>query len=274
MLRLSYLNTMRGLEDGLRVADIAVFDLETCTEDERIRDVLARVGRFDFDNVPVRRDASIVSVVEDITGYRPETQVAAVATQLSEEMLVAGSMSLRNYLPAIATRPYRLVVGDSGISGVVTPSDVVQLPVRLLVFALVAHLEEVMRAVIRQEQPDDEQAVRLLTAERLKNVRKTLRRQKSKGINPAPLDVTQFIDKAHILFELDVIDARPGDWTLFEEFYDLRNRVDHVDRYAETPAKLAAFLEHVRQLETWIDRLTALLPPDAPAVQIDRRRAR
>ena len=123
-----------------------------------------------------------------------------------------------------------------------------------------------MRAVLRQEQPDDDQAVRLLSAERRQRVRKTLTRQKRKGINPSPLDVTQFIDKAYILFELDVVNFDDKDRALFESFYDLRNKVDLVDRHAETPTKLAAFLGHIDQLQAWIDRLTSLPPPDFPAV--------
>lgn len=196
MLRLSYVNTMRGLEDGLRVADIAVFDLLTCEPDERIRDVRERVGRLDFDNVPVRENGSIVGVVEGIKDFKPDATVGSVRAPLSEFMLIAGSASLRSFLPRINDRSYKLVVDDTGIQGVVTPSDVVQLPVRLLVFALLAHLEELMRASIRQKQPEDDLAVQGLETERLRRVRKTLKRQKAKGLNPSPLDVTAFIDKA------------------------------------------------------------------------------
>jgi hypothetical protein len=64
MLRRSYLNTMRGLEDGLKVTDIAVFELETCDADESLAEVRRRTDRFDLDNIPVRQDGTIVSVVE------------------------------------------------------------------------------------------------------------------------------------------------------------------------------------------------------------------
>jgi hypothetical protein len=256
---------MRGLEEGLRVADIAVFDLLTCEPTDRIADVLSRVARFDFDNVPVRDGECVIGVVEDIKRQSPAAEVEDVRAPLAESMLVAGSTSLRAFLPRIADRPYRLVVSEGGIAGVVTPSDVVQLPVRLLVFALIAHLEEVMRAAIRETQPDDERTVEKLGARRLENVQTTLRRQKKKGLNPAPLDVTQFIDKANLLFDLPVVTEKEGDRAMFTQFYELRNKVDHVDRYAETPEKLSAFLQHIEELEMWIDRLTDLLPPDTPA---------
>jgi hypothetical protein len=65
---------------------------------------------------------------------------ATVVTPLAESMLVAGSLSLVAFLPRIADRDYRLVLERERIMGVVTPSDVVQLPVRLLVFALLISL--------------------------------------------------------------------------------------------------------------------------------------
>src|SRR4051794_5049764 len=150
MLRASYLNTMRGLEHGLCVGDIAVFELETCSPDERVADVQRRVRRFDFDNVPIRQNKTITGVVEEIKAFSEHELVGEVATPLSEQMLVAASVPLTSFLPTINQQPYRLVVAEAGIKGLVTPSDVVQLPVRLLVFALLAHLEELMRAAIRQ----------------------------------------------------------------------------------------------------------------------------
>lgn len=247
-----------------------MFELDVCAPTERVRDVAARVKRFDFDNVPVREDGSVKGVVENMKTLDPDSVVARVMRPLSEDMLIAGAVSLVSFLPKIADRPYRLVVGDSGIRGVVTPSDVVQLPVRLLVFALLAHLEELMRAVIRQTEPLDDRAVQKLSAKRRERVKDTLASQKRKGLNPAPLDVTQFIDKANLLFDIPVLAAGKGDRQLFRELYALRNKVDHVDRYAETPDQLRAFLEHLRELEAWIDRLAEFLPPDAPAVAAGR----
>jgi hypothetical protein len=261
---------MRGLEDGLRVADIAVFELETCEPNESIADVRSRARRFDLDNIPVRDKGTIVGVVEDVKSYRTDVSAASVAAPLTEAMLVAGSKSLLSFLPTIADRPYQLVMDESRIGGVVTPSDVVQLPVRLLVFALLAHIEELMRANIRQKEPNDDLAVEHLDSARLKEVRKTLRLQKKKGLNPGPLDVTQFIDKANLLFELEVVEESASDRRLFIELYELRNKVDHVDRYAETRTKLTDFLRHIRELEAWIQRLTDALPADFPAVGITR----
>jgi hypothetical protein len=85
-------------------------------------------------------DGDIVGVVEGIKHQPPETMAATVVTPLAESMLVAGSLSLVAFLPRIADRDYRLVLERERIIRVVTPSDVVQLPVRLLVFALLISL--------------------------------------------------------------------------------------------------------------------------------------
>jgi hypothetical protein len=155
MLRKAYLNAMKGLEDGLSVRDIAVFGLATCFAVEQVKAVQIRVEALDFDNVPVRAldedigEGDVIGVVERIKDHPPEAQVRDVMTPLSESMLVAGSQSLVRFLPRIADREYRLVVEEQRIMGVVTPSDVVQLPVRLLVFASLIHLEETMANVLR-----------------------------------------------------------------------------------------------------------------------------
>ena len=65
MLRKAYLNAMEGLETGLTVRDIAVFGLSDCHPDERIGIVRGRVDRYDFDNVPYAKMASL-GVVENI----------------------------------------------------------------------------------------------------------------------------------------------------------------------------------------------------------------
>jgi hypothetical protein len=108
------------------------------------------------------------------------------------------------------------------------------------------------------------------TLAHLNRVQKTLQLQRKKGLNPSPLDVTQFIDKAHLLFDLAILEESGGDRKLFAELYDLRNQVDHVDRYAETPEQLADFLRHIRELESWIQRLSDILPDDFPAVGVPR----
>jgi hypothetical protein len=125
-------------------------------------------------------------------------------------MLISGSVSLVEFLPRIAERPYRLVLEGERVIGVVTPSDVVQLPVRLLVFTLLVHLEETMRSLIRWKV-GDEVARNALSARRRRQLDLTLAKQRESGLNPLPLDATQFADKAQLLFDLGLTEDNPDD---------------------------------------------------------------
>ena len=270
MLRRAYLNAMKGLETGLCVRDISVFGLSDCTPDERIGVVRARVDRYDFDNVPVRDDG-IVGVVEDIKTYKADDRVADVMTPLAEPMLIAGSVSLVSFLPRIDERPYRLVVDEERITGVVTPSDVVQLPVRLLVFTLLVHLEETMRNLIRARVSDDHLILGALDGGARGRVERLLTRHARANLNPSPLDVTGFMDKADLMFDLRVIQEGAGERELFREFRDLRNKVDHVQDFAETREQLARFLGLFVAMQDWIERLTNEFPPDALLAPGDER---
>ena len=261
MLRKAYLNAMKGLEAGLKVRDIAVFDLSDCVPEERIGVVRGRVDRYDFDNVPVR-DNGIVGVVEDIKNYDPDDRVGDVMRPLAEPMLIAGSVSLVSFLPRIAEQPYRLVVDAERIDAVVTPSDVVQLPVRLLVFTLLVHLEETMRDLIRYRVGDDDQRILgALDPDARRHIKRLLRRHARSNLNPSPLDVTGFMDKANLLFDLRVIPERDGERELLRELRDLRNKVDHVQDYAESREQLARFLYLVEAMQQWIERLANEFPP-------------
>lgn len=262
---------MKGLEAGLSVRDISVFGLSDCAPDERIGVVRARVDRYDFDNVPVR-NGGVVGVVEDIKTYKPDDRAADVMAPLAEPMLIAGSVSLVSFLPRIDDRPYRLVVDEERITGVVTPSDVVQLPVRLLVFTLLVHLEETMRNLIRDRVGDDsDRILGALDATARGRIEQLLERHARANLNPSPLDVTSFMDKADLMFDLRVITEGAADRAQFKEFRDLRNKIDHVQDFAETREQLGRFLGLIAAMQNWIERLTNEFPAGALLAPGDER---
>jgi hypothetical protein len=191
-------------------------------------------------------------------------------TPLTESMLVSGAVPLPRFVPTIADREYRLVMVESSIVGVVTPSDVVQLPVRLLVFATLVHLEETVANVVRWHVNDDQRLlVETLRPERRGAVRQLLERQARSGLNPSPIDVMAFGDKADLLFDSGAVPEAAGDRDEFKRFRELRNKIAHVQSYAETREELADFLQHVRAMALWLERLTGMLPADVLASPAD-----
>jgi predicted transcriptional regulator len=56
--------TMLGLETGLRVVQIAQFNVMSCTPDQDASDVLANRSLAEFDQIPVRHKSRVVGVLE------------------------------------------------------------------------------------------------------------------------------------------------------------------------------------------------------------------
>jgi predicted transcriptional regulator len=147
--------TMRGLEAGLRVGDIATFDVRTCEASASLGDVLVDLDLKPFDAIPVRAADRVVGVVERLVVPTSGT-VHDHMRRLDEDILVAADVPLKTFIPLLRDEPYRLVVRGTRIEGIVTQSDVHKLPVRLLVFAHITHLEMTMAALIEREFAGDE----------------------------------------------------------------------------------------------------------------------
>lgn len=75
---------------------------------------------------------------------------------LDGSLLVTAEEPLTRFVPLLRRRPYRLVLLGTEIAGIVTRSDIIKPPVRLLAFTLVSHLEVAMTELIRARYPTDE----------------------------------------------------------------------------------------------------------------------
>jgi hypothetical protein len=115
----SFERTVRGLEVGLKVGDIATFELATCVVDDDASEVLARPELEAFSAIPVRGPHAIVGVLE-----RNGAREGRVADALSPGR------------PWSADRRHRDL------------ERCAQLPARLLVFALITQLETLMADAI------------------------------------------------------------------------------------------------------------------------------
>jgi hypothetical protein len=189
--------TMRGLMAGLRVRDIATFPFMACEASE-VADVVLSCDELSvFDFIPVKQNSRIVGVLE-----RGETQNGRSAGErmrpLDDSILVSADEPLPTVVAQIAKLRYRLVVGQSGIAGIVTRSDLHKLPVRLLAFAYVTHLETTMADRIQAAFPRDKSWIDFLDEPRRDNIskkRSLLRRDRD---DPPLLELTDFCDKREI----------------------------------------------------------------------------
>ena len=116
--------TIRGLEIGLKVGDVATFELGACSVDDDVREAQSRRT---LSAISIRAPRAVVGVLE--RGESQEGRVADVRRPLDDSLLVAFDEPIKGFLPNLLETPYRLVVRGSQIDGIVTWSDVHKLPV-------------------------------------------------------------------------------------------------------------------------------------------------
>jgi hypothetical protein len=252
---------MRGLEVGLTVGDIATVGFDSCGVSDAAADVLASSGFSLYDAIPVRDDGRVVGVVERRESAALGQQVAAVMRRLDDSLLVSAQEPLKRFIPLLAATPYRLVVDDARILGIVTRSDVHKLPVRLLTFAIVTHLELLMAELITTSRPNDVWVEGLAPARRARFDEKRMQ-LRSANFDPPLIELTDFCDKRDLL--LPLVRGRIGIGnnkakTELRRIEELRNKVAHAAGFATDRDEFDRFVSTFESAEMWIRRLNECL---------------
>lgn len=247
--------TLFALEDGLRVELIATSPLVDCEYQSNLG-VRMREPEFqDYDYVPVRKEGRIVSVY-DREGINPDGHVEI---PLHEGLLVSSDMPLLNFLPCMAKEPFfRLVIYGDTIKGIVTRSDLLKLPVRILAFTYITHLERVMASIIiKKFGEEDNSWQNILTEKRQKELLDNQRSDEKAKLNLPLLDKTEFGDKSNIVRKaLGLGRDFKSDLHLLKI---IRNKVTHARGYADTQEDLKNFINLLESAKHWIRELEVQL---------------
>jgi len=248
--------TMAGLDSGLRVETIAVFPLKTCLPTERVDDVQERMEQEGIDHYPVCEGGHVVGVLDRDT-QSTEALAGDAMHLLSEDMLVAASDPISVLLPLLRAQPYRLVVLEGRIRGIVTRSDLIKLPVSLHAFAQVTHLEILMARLIEFHLCEPEQWMAHLSPGRRDKVLERTREHAASRLDPDPLEFTMFCDKRTILKEeLGLDDEFDAD---MHEVENLRNTIAHAGDYGGSVAELQRFIDRLEKAKKWINDFSGRL---------------
>jgi predicted transcriptional regulator len=241
--------TMENFERAYQVRHVATFDLVTCVPDENVREVFVRYP--DFDQIPVVENKSVIGVLEQ----KDQGEDAPVRSQmrlLSDEVLIAADEPISHVLPLLRrSQSYRLVLEGTRISGLVTRSDVLKLPVRLYAFGMVTHLETLMGQIIDQRLADT--WMEHLNDNRRKKVEEKQLYLQQRRTNPPLLELTDFCDKRDIVRSIFGLSKKFKEELASIE--ELRNQVAHAGNYAADDIQLVAFLERLERARYWIDEL-------------------
>jgi predicted transcriptional regulator len=238
----AFARTMTSLEDGLRVQHVAT-DVTGTHGSESVATVKAWATELSFNNVPVEADGSIVGVIENLLGEIGGWPLPAengacqqAMRRLAGDMLIEGKAPLAELVDELLRPPhYRLVVRNGNVDAIVTPSDLGKLPMRLLAFAMLAHLESVMLAAIRSRYAEEEDAVNVLGDDAAIQILGDVSDLHKKQLDPALLEVTSLRQKGEILarcgvFSGDMSEICDGFKDLYEQ---LRNPLMHASRFVD-----------------------------------------
>lgn len=250
--------TMIGLETGLQVQHIATWEdqLYTCNIDDKrnVKELFSDPEFKDFDQIPVRKNGSIIGVVT------PECEgpIDKCFQLLSESMLIGAQESLPQFISLMANHPpYRLVIRSGRISGIVTRSDLLKLPVRLFAFTLVTHLELLMTSIIRSKYPDsqdDDQWLGYLHKDRQKKIKEKQQNLMQQNLELSLLECTEFCDKRDVVRKICSFSNKfKNDLEHIEKY--VRNTVAHAVTYAQDNQGMERFINLIILTQKWIGEL-------------------
>ena len=238
----------------------------TCRVDEPMSDVVAR-NTEKFDHMPVVDGTTdtIIGVVSLSAYYDAPSPAGTVADHmalLNEHHLIGANASILSFVQTADARPFRLVVSDSGIVGLVSLSDIQELPVRACLFSLVTGLEITMSRTIDATFGPSDAWKKLLNETRRLKLRDEIEQARRSGGIVSELLFTQFADKTTIL-KKSVFQEHPDRNRTVRQLQDieeLRNHLAHANEYAPDSSRAAEVCARVRSILDIRNLLRSIVP--------------
>ena len=250
---------LRAMEASFHVQLIGTFggDLVCAPADANASAWLEKNGA-DFDQFPVKQGKETVGVLH--RDHASNASLVRDAMQpLREGLVVSADMPITDLIPQLRESAYRLVLRGASIDGLVTQSDLLKLPVRLVAFGLITHLEQVMADLINMRWPRDAWLTHLSEG-RQNKINDKQRELSGRLINPPLLELTEFGDKRDLCKKLV-----EGNKTKFsdelDDLRDLRDQLAHAATFVDPSdgqTAVTIFVERFENARRWIRDLTAL----------------
>jgi hypothetical protein len=204
----------------------------------------------DFDQLPITEGSRIIGIAER---FNPK-----VRRPLDDSVLVAADNPLSHFIHTVHEQSYRLVVDGTAITGIVTWSDLLKVPVTVLAFSLIAQLELAMNCRIKETYDDHNRWLELLDDEGRAKILGRLRKLERDNLVLPVLELADLGHKAKVLRPL--LSAR-GDFEKdLQNMVSLRNNVAHAKDMIRSDADLTAFVERIETAEMWLEILKSELP--------------
>jgi len=228
-------------------------DLMTCLREDTIAAVMQK-NSMDYSFLPVvDGDDRYLGLFDAGHWFRrtpPEEPIGDNFEPFSEDLVIGADASIFEFVMQADEQPTRLVVSGHKVAGLISISDLQQLPVRAALFTLITGLEIAMAKRIEAEWEGDGDAwKRLLSARRREAVQQKIVEAQQSDNFVSDIALTQFSDKVTVICKKGLI---PGSRNKLEPSFrrirDLRDSLAHANYYAETPEAAKNVCEVVRAI--------------------------
>ncbi|MFG6519506.1 CBS domain-containing protein [Sulfitobacter sp. 1A13496] len=255
------LEKLQQVQGSLMVGLIMVprTDFLTCGPSETAAKV-KKANKLNFSYIPVvdqkKRVVGLYNAERWFGDDAPNHPVESDYLPLSEDIVIGADASIFDFIRSADEVSTKLVVSGDGVAGLVSLSDVQQLPVRAALFALVTSLEMAMAMVIESRWPNAEEWMELLTENRRGKLKDQIKIAKQRDGFVSEIAFTQFGDKSTLLHKGGLVEGtRTAHEARFNAIQDLRNDLAHANRYADTPEAAVTVCRVVRDIYEIKDQL-------------------
>ena len=228
--------------------------LETCRCDETVNAVMAR-NTENFSYLPVvdgkERILGLYCAARWSGEKKPKEPIGDDFLPFSEDIVIGADASIIDFVQSADERQTRLVVSGDRVAGLVSLSDLQQLPVRAALFTLITRLEMAMAQRIEDEWRDDVSTgwLELLSGERRKRIQEAVEKAKQEDGFVSEIAFSQLSDKAKIIRKKGLVSGSGSSLARdFEAIRQLRDAIAHANSYAESPEAASAACAAVRTI--------------------------
>ena len=250
---------LRAMEGSFHVQLIGTFDQDlVCAPANANAATWLAANNLDLDQFPVRYGKETIGILHRLSEHG-EKSVRDAMQPLREGLIVSAQMSITDLIPQLRENHYRLVLRGGRIDGLVTRSDLLKLPVRLVTFALITHLEQVMAGLVGLRWPGDAWFP-LLSQGRQDKINAKRIELSNRRMEPPLLELTDFGDKRDLCKKL--VEGSKSKFTKeLDAMRDLRDQLAHAATFIDpssSPTALAKFVDQFENTKHWIKELTDL----------------
>ena len=247
-------------------------DLRTCRRDEIASAVMARnTEHFSF--LPVvdepGRFLGLYRAERWFGKEAPQEKIGDDFEPFSEDVVIGADASIIDFVKNADERATRLVVSGDRVAGLVSLSDLQQLPVRAALFTLITRLEMAMAERIETEWVGDESMgwLELLSEKRRACIVDAIGKAKQEDGFVSEIAFSQLADKVTIIRKKGLI---PGSGSRlrreFKAIRKLRDGIAHANYYAESPGAACKACETVRTILRIKEELAAAIKDHVASV--------